>query len=187
MSIFTGLFGPPVAAAELPYEAGAAQARAARWVRWIASVSPMRDPIDDPTGEHAAEGQPDDLWFLAGSYGKKVTRTCTVPAGRPLFFPIIISWQHAADGPVERFAGAPLMCRLDGVDLPAQEVVCDRPFEVAGRLGNPVTGRRKPAPMLCSGLWSTLEPPAPGPHELYFQGDGGAFTVDVTYHLSISP
>jgi len=185
MSIFTGLFGPAAVAAELPYAVGSPQELAARWVRWVASVSPLRDPIDDPTGDDAAEGQPDDIWFLAGTYGKKVTRRCAVPADRRLFFPVMNVWQHAGDGPVEVFTDARVMCRLDAVEVRVAEVVCDEPFEVAGRLGNPVTGRRKPAPMVCSGLWATLEPLSPGDHELSFHGDSGAFAVDVTYHLHV--
>ena len=39
--------------------------------------------------QELAKGQPGGVWFLAGSFGGRVTRTCTVPAGTPLVFPLV--------------------------------------------------------------------------------------------------
>ena len=185
MSIFAGLFKGPVTVAELPYPTGTPPFLAARWLRWIASVSPLRDPVEDTTGEDAALCQPADVWFLASSYGKTVTRTCDVPAGPPLFFPVLTTWQHANGEALERFVDPELSCALDGEPQAVDEVVCAEPFEVAGRLGNPVTGRRKPAPMVCSGYWSRIPSPSTGAHTLAFRAVAGEYKVDVTYHLTV--
>ncbi|WP_231493863.1 hypothetical protein [Nocardiopsis sp. CNT312] len=62
---------------------------AGRWWRWVWSAPKGSDPVQDTTGRHASHNQPDDLWFLAGTYGGTVVRRCEVPAGRPLFFPVL--------------------------------------------------------------------------------------------------
>ena len=44
----------------------------------------------DATGEHCAERQVDKVWFLAGTLGPgRAKRSCTIPAGKSLFFPLI--------------------------------------------------------------------------------------------------
>lgn len=62
----------------------------ARWWQWALSIPWGKNPVADTTGEHCAEGQVGNVWFLAGSFGSDpVERTCTVPKGKPLFFPLI--------------------------------------------------------------------------------------------------
>jgi len=66
---------------------------AAEWEKWAFSVSPASNPVGDPTGEFAAEGQSGNVWFLAGTWGDSgpggLTRTVEIPSGKALFFPII--------------------------------------------------------------------------------------------------
>ena len=49
-----------------------------------------RNPVTDTTGAACAAGQPrGPVWFLAGTFGgDPVTRTCRVPSGRALLFPV---------------------------------------------------------------------------------------------------
>lgn len=61
-----------------------------RWWQWAFSFERVRSPISDRTGEMCAFRQSGDVWFLAGTYGTHRTeRTCTVPFGKVLFFPLI--------------------------------------------------------------------------------------------------
>jgi hypothetical protein len=61
-----------------------------RWWQWAASFSYEDSPIADRTGELCAAGQQGPVWFLAGVYGSSpVLRSCVVPAGKFLFFPIV--------------------------------------------------------------------------------------------------
>src|SRR5690349_20598448 len=100
MSIFSDLFGGAGRQVKpLPYHPTSPEGLAARWVRWVAGVGPMNNPVADRTGAHAAIDQPDDVWFLAGTFGGGVERRCTVPAGRPLFFPAFNMWHRYADQP----------------------------------------------------------------------------------------
>jgi hypothetical protein len=82
MSIFSDLFGGAGRQVQpLPYHPTSPEGLAARWVRWVAGVGPLRNPVADGTGEHAAIDQPDDVWFLAGTFGGEVERRCSIPAG----------------------------------------------------------------------------------------------------------
>ena len=59
------------------------------WWAWHYGMPQAGNPVLDTTGADCANGQPDDVFFLAGTYGESVRRTCTLPAGRPIFFPIV--------------------------------------------------------------------------------------------------
>ena len=50
---------------------------AARWWQWALSAPDDRSPVSDTTGEFAGWRQPDDVWFLAGTYGGRVVRRCS--------------------------------------------------------------------------------------------------------------
>jgi hypothetical protein len=62
----------------------------ARWWQWILSIPAETNPNLDTTGENCGEGQSGHVWYLAGSFGGgPYLRTCTVPTGTSLFFPIL--------------------------------------------------------------------------------------------------
>ncbi|MCX4536044.1 hypothetical protein OHA79_13165 [Streptomyces sp. NBC_00841] len=75
-------------------------ALAGRWWKWALSAPDDRSPVKDTTGEHAAWNQPDDLWFLAGTYGGRVVRRCAIPSDRPVFGGFNRSSQHLDHGGV---------------------------------------------------------------------------------------
>ncbi|MDH4153802.1 MAG: hypothetical protein OEV01_08475 [Nitrospira sp.] len=62
---------------------------AAEWWQWALGVPAAVSPLTDTTGEHCAQRQVDQVWFLAGSLTGPVVRRCQVPAGKSLFFPLI--------------------------------------------------------------------------------------------------
>ena len=48
------------------------------------------NPVDDKIGEFCNKNQNDpNVWFLAGTFGGKAERTCTIPVGKAILFPII--------------------------------------------------------------------------------------------------
>ncbi len=59
------------------------------WTRWALGEPWSNGPVKDPTGAHCADGQDGKTWFLAGTTGGPVTRTCTIPKGKDLFFPLV--------------------------------------------------------------------------------------------------
>jgi hypothetical protein len=52
-----------------------------RWWSWAVAEETATNPVVDRSGADCARNQPDDLWFLAGTFGVAVRRTCSVPAG----------------------------------------------------------------------------------------------------------
>lgn len=62
---------------------------AAEWYQWVLGIPAAANPLLDTTGENCSQRQVDKVWFLAGSSVGPVERTCTIPAGKALFFPLI--------------------------------------------------------------------------------------------------
>ena len=147
-----------------------------------------QQPLEDETGQYAGQNQPDDVWFLAGSYGRKpVLRRCLAPVGRELFLPVVNMWDVGNGGPppvVERAFGS---LTLDGVSVEPVEISTPIPFTVAGARLNGVTGRTSPFAVTVWGLWSHLPALDAGDHDLHVVGgDGEGFVVDVRYQLSVT-
>lgn len=60
------------------------------WWQWVTNAPDMTDPLADEEGDFCGYGQKGRVWFLSGSYStQKVTRRCTIPAGKYIFFPVI--------------------------------------------------------------------------------------------------
>jgi hypothetical protein len=59
------------------------------WWKWVLSIPAAQNPLFDATGADCAVGQNGGRWFLAGTPGGVVTRSCTVPEGKKIFFPIV--------------------------------------------------------------------------------------------------
>ncbi|MDG6106700.1 hypothetical protein Daura_29040 [Dactylosporangium aurantiacum] len=166
-----------------PYRPASPEALAARWVQWVAATGPLRNPVADDTGAHAHRRQPADVWFLAGCFGGAVERRCTVPAGRPLFFPAFNMW-----GPdVEPIPEATGEAHVDDVRHPVEPIDATEPFEVRGAFLNPVTRTRGPVPVRVWGLWARVDPLTPGEHRVRFTGsDGHGFRVAAMYELTVA-
>lgn len=63
-----------------------------QWWQWAMSIGASKNPIIDADGSFCSGQQPaGPVWFLAGTatVDEVVKRSCTVPAGRSLFFPVI--------------------------------------------------------------------------------------------------
>jgi hypothetical protein len=67
--------------------------QAQKWTQWaIGLPHSTTSPIADETGEFCGLDQSGKVWYLAGTFGGPVERTCTIPANRHLFFPLINRW-----------------------------------------------------------------------------------------------
>lgn len=62
------------------------------WLRWAFAQPWSTGPVLDTTGAACADGQSGSDWFLAGTTGGDVTRTCTIPANKTLVVPMINRW-----------------------------------------------------------------------------------------------
>ena len=73
----------------------------AEWWKYAFSLPTQVNPLFDETGAQCAVGQSPSspVFFLVGVFnatGTAVRNQCTVPAGKPLFFPILnVAWDNA--------------------------------------------------------------------------------------------
>ncbi|MFF3674148.1 signal protein [Streptomyces sp. NPDC002120] len=123
----------------------------ARWWNWAASSPARSNPVKDPDGTFCAENQPGDVWFLAGSFGEKRQRTCSVPAGRPVAFPLVNLVGDASDC-ASWMKGAKGAAVLDGRPLTAERYEGSQ-IRLTGVEGNPVTAGAGSSGGLACGLW----------------------------------
>jgi hypothetical protein len=80
----------------------------AEWWQWALQAPAANSPLLDISGEYCSVGQQGPVWFLAGTLGggAPVVRTCQVPNGKAIFFPVINAAYFAfpSDPPDERTA-----------------------------------------------------------------------------------
>jgi hypothetical protein len=189
-----------------------------QWWRWAYSF-PLAEFPPSQSGELDCDlGQSGSVWFLAGTVGQgPVMRSCTIPAGKPLFFPIVSylndypcpdpNFQPPPGQTLEQFLteGAQAVINL----VTQLEVVVDGQalndlfsYRATSRLftftADPslvafdscVTGT--PQVGVTDGYWILMNPLPPGAHTVFFRavidfGGGNTFEVQVTYNLTIAP
>ena len=167
----------------------------AEFWQWVLSQPAATNPRTDTTGQFCAEGQRGGTWFLAGSFVGPVTRTCTVPYGKKIVFPVVNygAFAFPGDPPEQRTeeylrsqvagfkaAATGLRVTLDGTVLPRSELRYeesrvfsvpmpeDNLFAALGVPGLP-DGAFLLGPAVDAGYYVTLRL-RPGVHTLHIQG-----------------
>lgn len=183
---------------------------AAAWWKWAAEAPASTNPVSDTSGQHCALGQAGQVWFLAGSFSPApVTRTCSVPRGKALFFPLLNKFYGAFlnDPPeqqTEAFVRSQVACMadatlslvtIDGVAVsnPAQYREQSALFDVFLPEDNIFGASEAQIPELTlspsadQGIYLFVLPLKPGAHTLRWQGTSAAcgFSQDITYHLTV--
>ena len=116
-----------------------------KWWQWVFSLPATNSPILD-TGDDCSAGQSGPVWFLAGAFvGTTNARSCTIPAGLALFFPIANGWNDNTDCPsydafsVEELVGlatgfvdsaSGMSCTIDGVPVKGLDDPMTSPYRV---------------------------------------------------------
>src|SRR5918994_6340280 len=72
------------------------------WWQWLLSIPKDKSPAGDLTGENCETNQQGPIWFLAGTFGGAVERTCTIPLGKAIMFSPINSECSYAEYPDEK-------------------------------------------------------------------------------------
>jgi hypothetical protein len=163
--------------------ASSAETIQGRWWTWAASEGESTNPVMDTTGEFCDRNQPEDVWFLAGTFGDTLQRTCSVPAGRPVVFPLMN--QVGSEASCKEFmAIAEGRAALDGKPVTPEQMEDDN-VAVTGVAGNPLTGEEGTATSYACGIWARLQPLQPGRHTLTIRGSSGDFRIGVDYTLVV--
>ncbi|RTL44360.1 MAG: hypothetical protein EKK53_07020 [Burkholderiales bacterium] len=194
-ALLTALAGPAKAQLIPPAKAiaGASQEEwSRRWWHWALSFDDEDSPVLDPDGRLCGAGQSGPVWFLAGSYGSQRTvRTCRLPAGKTLFFPLVNVIAVPPDD--EREACASLMLRAeDQTESPGALVL-----EMNGRRFNGLEAHRQAtrgcflvspeddAPAAANGYYVAFGPLKAGRYTLNFGGILPGLSQAVTYTLDV--
>jgi len=187
---------------------------AAQWWQWALGIPAATNPLVDATGEHCAQRQVDKVWFLAGSFSPEpVVRTCGIPAGKSLFFPLINSVYGAflndpPDTRTDDFVrdaascteAAQISVSIDGFRVPqptrfftGASGSLSPLFNVQLPPGNLLGADESIVPELVlspsgeQGYYLFVRPLSPGDHVIHWVATGCLpdFTQDITYQLSV--
>ncbi|GGW61528.1 hypothetical protein GCM10010503_43270 [Streptomyces lucensis JCM 4490] len=123
------------------------------------------------------------MWFLAGTFGTRVQRACSIPEGRPLAFPLVNMIGSTADCAafMETAGGSAV---LDGTEVDSDAHQAET-IEIRSAAGNPVTGTRGHFTATGCGLWVQLPGLEAGEHTLTIRGQSDDFSVGVDYTLTV--
>lgn len=179
----------------------------AEWWKWAFSIPLESNPLTDTTGEHFAVGQSGDVWFIGGIISSQpspiqVTRTCTIPSGKALFFPIFNGEcsRIEGNGETEEELRACANYQMDCVTVKEAKVDGKKlknldDYRVESDLflfklpkDNVLGLCAGSSPSVADGYWIMLEPLSKGEHEIYIHGiaefpDGSTFETEMTYCL----
>lgn len=168
-----------------------------RWWQWAGSFDRAESPVADTTGERCALKQEGDVWFLAGTYGtKRTVRTCRVPAGKHLFFPLInyvvFPLPDRPGNCLSNMSGAArltdnvsaLVLDIDGKtfdSLALHRQATPSCFDLGARTSPPT----RVFPSAANGYYVMVRPLPPGTHTLNFGGVLPGMQQAVTYTLEV--
>lgn len=178
-----------------------------RWWQWAFSIPPQLSPVRDLTGENCHQGQQGDVWYLAGGYGTStIRRSCTVPAGKSLFFPVINTVYYPArplslsceDAKTKAALNndklLSIHIEIDGISAtnPAHTRLRSSDcFDLYGLVPKQYNAPKR-YPAASDGYWVMLKPLSPGTHQLKFsasyanEGDPyGDMVQDIEYVLEV--
>lgn len=187
---------------------------AAQWVAWSEAGPAGANAITDQTGEFCADNQPPGaVWFLAGTFGGHAERSCTIPRGRALFYPIAEApWidcpgtdEHLLTDDQVRdilasFLSSPWEITSALNDVPIVSLLAmivrtqtpvftnvlpaDNVLNAIQLCAQPLAGGRT-GRRIGDGYWVMLSPLPPGEHTLTLRGALGGFETSVKYNLTV--
>ncbi|MEU4008779.1 signal protein [Streptomyces pseudogriseolus] len=154
-----------------------------RWWTWASSEPEPTNPVADQDGSACGRNQPQDVWFLAGTFGTQVERACSIPDGVPLAFPLVNTIGSSADcAAFMKTAEGSAVLDGDKVDADAHQA---ETIEIRSAPGNPVTGTDGAYSATGCGLWVQLPALEAGEHTLKIRGRADGFSVGVDYTLTV--
>jgi hypothetical protein len=182
---------------------------AAKWWIWAVSQPTSTNPVTDTTGARCGNQQSGNVWFLAGTFsGGEVTRSCAVPAGKDLFFPLInvADFEPQADHRTPAYvrslvasvgvknSASNLTVTFDGKAIGPDVVQYEESpiFKVTLPDDNVFGGAAAGAPggvyepCADTGYYALIKNALPGQHTLNFTGTLGGFSINTTYNLTVS-
>lgn len=177
------------------------------WWQWTYTMPKELSPIRDTTGENCHIRQKGDVWYLAGGYGSSVIRrTCEIPEGKYIFFPIINMVYYPRQIGSLSCEDAKAAAALNNdelliIDVELDDLKSSNPahlrlssdecFNLLGLIPKELEPPRI-YPAATDGYWAMLKPLSKGTHTLKFQAkydrEEGAYSKmvqDIEYVLIV--
>jgi hypothetical protein len=195
---------------------GTASELAAAWWQWALSEPVAKNPLAGSyKGGPQCDGQPlsdtqGKRWFLAGTFSAgPVVRTCTVPVGTQLFFPVFNNiWINTEPDETAKLAHREarkftksmladpefsMSVTVDGKVVKSNRIVrAESPpglFTVTVPKNNLFGAalRAGSYPAAADGFWAALPPLSRGKHTIHIEMSAPkeGFSQDITYHLTV--
>jgi hypothetical protein len=170
----------------------------ARWWQWALSIPAEKNPVTDTTGENSTINQSGPVWFLAGTLGGVVDRTCTIPAEKAILLPILNYGGTLIDSQSEEELLAYATQEMD-IDINLDIVVDSLKlndlrryrvrspiFDVVLPENNLFGGRPGPTRGASDGFWLFLQPLTKGKHKIHSFGSclAGKIRIGVNYDIT---
>jgi hypothetical protein len=180
-----------------------------RWWQWALSIPANQNPVADNTGQYCDVQQEGPVWFLAGTFGGNLERSCTIPEGKALLFsPINGECNYAENRDAKSEADLRQCAKnlqdqvnhmevfIDGVKLDNLEKfrIQSPLFPINFPKDNAFGIIAGPTEAVSDGNWVLLKPLPSGNHTIKSKGvaidfttnaNEPSFTSDITYHLTI--
>lgn len=181
-----------------------------KWWQWLNQIPRGSNPLTDTTGKNCLVQQYGPVWFLAGSSGVKVERSCDIPEGKAIFYPIVNGEGSFAENPLiksEEQLRSGLVeimnevtfieTTVDGSKLQNmnEHRVTSRLFNFSFPEDNDTGAPPGPTSGVSDGYWVMLHPLPVGAHEISFRGAIGDPTttgsvniiIDAKYQINVVP
>jgi hypothetical protein len=184
----------------------------AAWWQYILLFTNDVSPYGDLTGQYCNEGQGGPVFFLVGGPVNPTNRSCTIPAGKALFAPIINVECSSVekDGFQGRNDQEARMCAASYADTTD---IKHLKFTIDGKRVKGLGDFRAQSPFyyfnmmpptnnflgvdgvtegysVSDGYWVMVKPLSPGTHVIHFEGSwtaAGGNVQNVTYYLTVTP
>jgi hypothetical protein len=176
-----------------------------KWWRWLLAIPKPSSPAADKTGEYSSLNQGDpNVWFLAGTFGGSAERSCSIPVGRAVFFPLVNYVEFIRGKKVFRDDSElvayvrkhfddvkELELSIDGLQSAdfAKYRIQTAPFDVNLPKDDVFDVGAGPNRAAGDGYWLMLRPLSAGEHKIAFSGVdpeyGPDFKTSVTYDVRV--
>ncbi|MDP9290279.1 MAG: hypothetical protein M3P08_19075 [Thermoproteota archaeon] len=180
----------------------------ANWWKWLMQIESKANPASDSTGSNCIKNQSGPVWFLAGSTSGIASRTCTVPAGKAILFPVVGAECSYAENPNLKTESELRNCavtilnvvshieaKVDTTSLQNSQMPrIQSPLFSFTFPGNNIFGAPGgPSQSVGDGFFVFLKPLSIGKHDIAFKATGVQYTTtgvnnlsqDIVYHLTV--
>lgn len=174
-----------------------------RWWCWLLSSTSDKNPVSDESGKYSGLRQNNhNVWFLAGTFGGSVTRTCKIPSGKSILLPIINYECSFADEPlIKTEKELEVKCKSEIDDIKHLNLTIDQLvlsdltryrvrspiFSIYLQEGNIIGAKSGLTRMITDGFWIFFKPLKIGKHIISSFGScrSGKIKIQTTYNINV--